>query len=134
VIILDSSFLIAFYNRRDVHHGRAVATMERLLSGDWGPALLPEYVFLEVATVLAAKVGLGESVAVGKVLLDAADLEFVACSEYFNETFEVFRDQQDTTLSFVDASIVAIQRRLGAPFVATFNREFGRVAELSVVP
>src|SRR5687768_11274013 len=99
--------------------------MERLVNGDWGPALLPEYVFLEVATVLAAKVGIVESAGVGKVLLDAADLEFVSCSAYFNESFELFRAQQDSTLSFVDASIVAIARRLGAPYVATFDQDFG---------
>jgi predicted nucleic acid-binding protein len=134
VIILDSSFLVAFHNRRDIHHGRAAAAMERLLNGDWGAALLPEYVFLEVATVIAAKVGPGESVGVGKVLLDAADLEFVSCSDYFNESFDVFRDQQDTTLSFVDASIVAIARRLGAAYVATFDQDFAGVANLTVVP
>ena len=36
MIVLDSSFLIAFHNRRDVHHVAAASAMEALLHGDFG--------------------------------------------------------------------------------------------------
>jgi predicted nucleic acid-binding protein len=55
MIILDSSFLIGFHNSRDAHHEAARAAMPDLISGRWGEILLPEYVFLEVATVLLAR-------------------------------------------------------------------------------
>ena len=48
MIVLDSSFLIAFHNERDSHHNAAYGLMERFLAGDWGRGLLLEYVFLEV--------------------------------------------------------------------------------------
>jgi predicted nucleic acid-binding protein len=38
MIVLDSSFLVAYHNRRDVHHRAAAATMERLVADEWGPA------------------------------------------------------------------------------------------------
>jgi len=52
VIVLDSSFLVGFYNERDAHHPVARTLMGRFLAGTWGAGLLLEYVFLEIMTVL----------------------------------------------------------------------------------
>ena len=56
MIVVDSSFLIAYHNRPDVHHASANQVMTALVTGRWGRALLLEYVFVEVATVLLAPV------------------------------------------------------------------------------
>ena len=55
MIVLDSSFLVAYYNTRDIHHGAAARTMVQLIGGKWGQGLLLEYVFLETVTVLRAR-------------------------------------------------------------------------------
>ena len=52
MIVLDSSFRIAFHSERDAHHPAASILMGRSLNGEWGRGLLLDYVFLEVATVL----------------------------------------------------------------------------------
>ena len=44
MIVLDSSFLIAFHNTRDAHHESAAGMMARFLDGEWGRGLLLEYV------------------------------------------------------------------------------------------
>lgn len=134
MIVLDSSFLVAFHNRRDVHHGRARAAMEHLADGKWGPALLPEYVLLEVATVLLARRNLKTAVSVTRSLLQARQVEFVPCSDHFLETLEVFANQHRTKLSFADAAIVAIAKRRSARYVATFDADFRGVAGLTTVP
>ena len=134
MIVLDSSFLVAYHNTRDAHHSAAVEVMDRVLAGEWEEALLPEYVFLEVTTVLAARRNLEAAITVGTRLLQAREVEFVACSEFFLETFDVFREQGASTLSFADASIVAIARRRAADFVATFDSDFRGVDGLNVVP
>jgi hypothetical protein len=38
VIVLDSSFIVAFHNERDAHHGPARGWIERFLQGEWGAA------------------------------------------------------------------------------------------------
>ena len=134
MIVLDSSFLIAFHNQRDVHHPAAAEVMNRLEAGEWGTVLLPEYVFLEVTTVLAARRDVATAVRVGATLLAARELEFVPCSDTFVDAFEVFSRQRKTSLSFVDAAIVAISRRRGAAHVATFDAELGRIQGLIAVP
>lgn len=130
-VVLDSSFLVAFYNPRDVHHERARGAMEHLASGLWGLALLPEYVFLEVVTVLAARSSHEMAVQAGVVLLGNREIEFVPCSQVFTATFDTFRRQD--ALSFADAAIVAIAERRGAS-VLTFDTDFEPIEGLKVLP
>ncbi len=134
MIVLDSSFLVAYHNQRDVHHRSAAATMEKLVAGEWGPALLPEYVFLEVVTVLLARRGLAVAVRVGTILLQARDVEFVPSSDMFPEVMETFRGQRQGRLSFADAAIVTVAHKRAARFVATFDRDFRQVEGVGVVP
>ena len=113
MIVLDSSFLIAFHNASDVHHAAASKAMQRLIDGAWGPALLSEYVFLEVVTVLLLRQNLATAVEVGEVLLRAREIEFVSGTEFFVDAWRNFREQRRTKLSFVDAALIAIAEKSG---------------------
>jgi predicted nucleic acid-binding protein len=106
--------------------------MEGLLAGRWGPILLPEYVFLEVTTVLRARCGHQVAVDVGTQLLEAKEVEFVACSEYCLEAFKIFAEKKEVALSLADAAIVAICRRRSATSIATFDEDFRKIPSLEV--
>ena len=134
MVVLDSSFLVAFHNRRDRHHRAAAGAMERLLADEWGRALLLEYVFLEVVTVLLARRGIETASRVATVLLQAREVDFVPCSDVFAPTLETFCSQRDGRLSFTDAAIVTVARERQARFVATFDRDFLNLAGITVVP
>jgi predicted nucleic acid-binding protein len=134
VVVVDSSFLIAYHNRRDVHHASAARGMERMLAGDWGAGLLLEYVFLEVVTVLLARRGQDVASRVGTSLLEARELEFVPCSDVFLDTLDLFRRQRAGRLSFTDCAIVTVARGRRANLVATFDTDLAEVGGLSVVP
>lgn len=133
MIVLDSSFLVAYHNRTDVHHPRAVPAMEDLLAGDRGRLLLPEYVFLETVTVLMARRDLRKALEVGDLLLEAREVDFVPCSEIFLDVLGTFRTQGDATLSFTDAAILTIARAHDAA-IATFDRGFVGIEGIRVVP
>ena len=75
MIVLDSSFLVAYHNSRDVHHEAAAEAMVRFLDSEWGHGLLLEYVFLEVVTVLMVRRGPEVAADVADVLLGARELE-----------------------------------------------------------
>ena len=134
MVVLDSSFLIAFHNRNDVHHRPAAETMEELLAGTWGQGLLLEYVFLEVVTVLLVRRGHQVAARVGALLLDAAEVEFVPCSDLFLDSLDTFRTQREGRLSFADAAVVTVARRLDAAWIATFDRDFEGIDGITVVP
>lgn len=134
MIVLDSSFIVAYHNTRDVHHPAAARAMIHLASGKWGQALLLEYVFLEIVTVLRARRDLTVARDVGKTLLQAREIEFVPCSDLFLESFETFSQQIRGELSFTDAAIVTVARRNKPGFVATFDGDFRDQAGVTVVP
>ncbi len=108
--------------------------MVHLAAGQWGQALLPEYVFLEVVTVLRARRNIAVATLVGKTLLGAEDITLVPCSDVFIDAFEIFTDQRKRELSFTDAAIVAIARREKARFIATFDQDFREQKGLTLVP
>ncbi len=134
MIVLDASFVVAYFNDGDVHHAAARRAWPEVVDGRWGPVLLPEYIFLEVVTVLASRRGLEKAASSGTQLLDASEFEFVNCSPYFQAAFDAFRTQRSTKMSLADASILAIAKARGAEHVATFDRDFGKVPGISAVP
>lgn len=134
MVVLDSSFLIGYHNTRDVHHPAAAEAMERLVAGEWGRALLLEYVFVEVATVLLARRGLPTASTVATALLESREVDFVPCSDIFLESLELFTRQRSGTLSFTDSAIVAVARKQPAALVATFDRDIAAVEGISTVP
>lgn len=134
MIVLDTSFLVAFHNTRDGHHASARPVMDEIVAGKWGRALLLEYVFLEVTTVLLVRRNLDVASSVASILLQAREVDFVPCSEFFFDTLETFRNQSGTEFSFADAAIIAAARRYDAFSIATFDREFAKLKGFTVVP
>lgn len=133
MIVLDSSFLIAYYNTTDVHHAAAARTMIQLIGGKWGQGLLLEYVFLETVTVLRARRDVRVATTVGTTLLSAGEIDFVPCSDIFSDAFDTFRRDRSHGLSFVDAAIVSVARLNSPGFVATFDQDFSGIRGVTVV-
>ncbi|MEX1309073.1 MAG: PIN domain-containing protein [Candidatus Sulfomarinibacteraceae bacterium] len=134
MIVLDSSFLVAYHNTRDAHHEAAAEAMADFLDGKWGQGLLLEYVFLEVVTVLMARRGVRVASEVADVLLGARELDFLPCSELFVDAVETFQRQTRTRLSFVGAAIVNVARNRADGLVATFDRELASVRVIQASP
>lgn len=132
MIVLDSSFLIAFHNPSDAHHPAAGVLMTRFLSGEWGRGLLLEYVFLEVVTVIMLRLDLAAAIRTGRILLEAGELEFVPCSDLFLETLDRFSAQNATRLSFVDAALALTALNRAEGRILTFDAEFRKLPELRV--
>jgi len=133
-LVLDSSFLVAFHNKADVHHSAASRLMERILEGEWQDVLLLEYVVLEVVTVLRLRVDAPTAVSVGELLLNSREIQFLPCSDIFLRALETFRAEGTAALSFVDAAIVSVARDRGPGFVATFDMDFDGLDGITVVP
>jgi predicted nucleic acid-binding protein len=132
-IVLDSSFLIAYHNTRDAHHAAAARVMAQVVAGKWGRALLLEYVFLEVVTVLRARRGFEIATTVATTLLDAAEVDFVPCSDLFLDAYKMFSEEEKHDLSFADAAIATVARRNRPGYVATFDADFRNLSGVTVV-
>ncbi|HLA91842.1 MAG TPA: PIN domain-containing protein [Gemmatimonadaceae bacterium] len=101
--------------------------------GEWGPAILLEYVFLEVVTVLRARRGRAMASDAAETLLAAREVEFMPCADLFLEALATFR-REDAALSFADAAIVTVARRDKHGYVATFDTDFRKVQGVTMIP
>ena len=104
--------------------------MNTFLSGAWGRGLLLEYVLLEVMTVLLLRCDLATATRVGRILLEAEELEFVPCSDFFAETMERFTTQTGTRLSFVDSAIAVVAEKRAGGMLLTFDEELRKIPGL----
>ena len=71
---------------------------------------------------------------VGRILLDAEELDFVPCSELFSETMATFSNQGGTRLSFADAAIALVAQSRAEGQLLSFDQEFRRIAGLRINP
>ncbi|MFU8858590.1 MAG: hypothetical protein ACNA8S_16490 [Deferrisomatales bacterium] len=70
----------------------------------------------------------------GTLLLQAREVDFAPCSDFFLDTFETFRTQGRGALSFTDAAIVTAARRHAPGYVAAFDADFREVDGVTIVP
>ena len=67
MIILDTSFIVAFYNIRDENHIRATNLMEGIVAGKYGKLFITDYIFDEGMTVVFIRLkSLSETVKIGE--------------------------------------------------------------------
>jgi predicted nucleic acid-binding protein len=133
LIFLDSSAIIAYKNADDINHKKASDIFQKLNAGDYGIGVISEFVFSEVTTVLALRRSMDAAKEVGNVLLEAREIEIMRASEVFERSWEIFSNQENTGLSFVDASNLACMEIRKIRKIATFDKDFIKIKSVEVV-
>jgi len=128
MIILDTSFLIAFYNKRDSRHREALKIFDKIANDK---LVISDYIFDEVVTFLRAKVPwiaqeVDENILENLNVIRVNDEDFRTAWELFNKFDE---------LSFADCTTLSLSKRLKIRRVVTFDqsllRAFGKVKKNS---
>ncbi|MFH2105803.1 MAG: PIN domain-containing protein [Candidatus Micrarchaeota archaeon] len=114
-MILDSSFLISFYDKDDSNHEKAISMMKNYVDRKF---LLSEYVIGETATVLLYKNGLEASKAFLETVQQAENFRIIFVSEDdFGKIIDIYKKQKHQ-LSFIDASLVYLARTTGSELIS----------------
>ena len=106
---------------------------ERIANGEYGQAVITEFIFSEVVTVLLLRVDLETAAAAGRVLEEAEEISILGASSLYEGGWRVFQEQKGTELSFVEASSIACMVERGIKFIATFDKDFKKVDGVNVV-
>lgn len=105
--VLDSSVWIAYLNADDSQHQKAV----RVFSDIDGQLLLPEYVVLEVYTVLVTRVGKKEANAFLDVCVNNKGIRILLTDEsFFLGVVDACQKQPRNGLSFADVALIALSK------------------------
>lgn len=133
MILLDSSFIIAYSNEKDQYHAMALEIAKEIDDGKYGTPVVTDYVFDEVVTVMLSRTGnLPRVVDLGEKLLRAN--RFLRVEEQgFQSAWEAFANQKKRRLSFTDCTCFEICKSNGISSIATFDGDFAEVSSIKLV-
>ncbi|MHB8603157.1 MAG: type II toxin-antitoxin system VapC family toxin [Nitrosotalea sp.] len=128
MIILDTSFIISYFNTRDQNHSKAAKMMKQMHE----PFCLTDYIFGETATVSLIRLKSIEKAAkIGEILKSLLIIDVEKSS--FDKAWNLFCKQKDTALSFTDCTTISIMQENYIEKIATFDEDFGKIRGIRVV-
>ena len=133
MILLDSSFLVAYVLDKDNHHDKSLALMEKIRRGQFGIAYITDYIFDEVVTVTMAKSNdISKAIEVGTYLKDSMAILKLE-EENIDNAWNIFKAQTKGILSFTDCTNLSEMKAKGIENLATFDRGFMNLKGVTVV-
>lgn len=130
-IFLDTSFIIAYYNSRDENHNKAETIMKKVLNNK-NEIIINDYIFDECANVLLIRLK-----NFGKVLEICGDLKklkIINVNEFlFEESWEIFKKQNKTRLSFTDSTILSTMKNRKIKNLVTFDKDFEKILKINIL-
>ncbi len=117
-ILLDTSVLVAYLNRRDHYHAAASRLLPDLLDEE---VILPEPVLQELFYVLNSRTGYHQAVEAIATLTDLFPIQSLELDDFRLMT-EIMRKYADASFDYADVALMALADRFLAAYVATFDR------------
>jgi predicted nucleic acid-binding protein len=126
-IILDTSFLIALNNSKDVNHKSAQALKTRIKSKEFGRCYISDFIFNEFVTFLRIKdVSGGRVREVGDALLADESIRLLKVgTDAFLQSWELFKKLG--MLSFTDCATIILAKEFSVKNIASFDSDFDRI-------
>jgi len=120
MIILDSNVWIAFFHKSDSQHKKA----EEILKTIDNLIMMPEYVIVEVSSVLNLRAGKKISNSFLENVLSNENIEILLSDEeFFSGVVESFIKSENKKLSLVDTSLLYLSKSYK---VITFDKNLQR--------
>lgn len=120
-VIFDSSVWIAYMKKADTQHAKAIQIFEET---DGQKIMVPEYVALEVSSVLAVRVTRILANNFLEIISDNSDIDILYSDRtFFTKTATLFRTSPTNRLSFTDTALLNLSRQYE---VITFDTDLAR--------
>ena len=124
-VIFDSNVWIAYFNISDSQHSKA----EDILNQEFSKVFMPEYVVLEVASVLQIKAGQKTANTFLKKVEKSDQVEILFSDKNsFTQTKKVFIKQKKMQLSFVDCFLLCLSKEFK---IISFDKALNKVLNLN---
>ena len=129
MIVLDTSFIVSYFNTRDQNHLKAVKLMKKIRE----PLCITDYIFGEVVTVSLIRLkSLDRATKIGNVLLKSLKIINVEKTS-FDNAWNIFCKQKETVLSFTDCTTISVMLENDIEKIATFDGDFGKISRITVI-
>ena len=129
MIILDTSFIVSYFNTRDQNHSKAVRLMKKIHE----PLCITDDIFGEVVTVSLIRLkSLDRASKIGEILLKSSEMINVEKTS-FDGAWNIFCKQKGTVLSFTDCTTISVMLENNIEKIATFDGDFEKIRGIKVV-
>ncbi|MFH0836952.1 MAG: PIN domain-containing protein [Candidatus Aenigmatarchaeota archaeon] len=132
-ILLDTSFILAYFAENDVHHTKAVAIMDDIISKKYGTPVISDYIFDEMITISLRKLDISRAKEIGESLLNSELIIMRIDNMMFKKAWSFFRDENVLSLSFTDCTNLSLMNIFNIHNIATFDKAFNKVKDIYVV-
>jgi len=121
-VFVDTSFLIAFYNKNDEKHFEA---RKFLQACDKTLLIITDYIFDEFLTVLLARENKLLSLQSGEKILNDKNVRLLKVdNEIFQKAWEIYRNFKDKQWSFTDCTSYVLMKNLLIDTGLSFDEHF----------
>lgn len=134
-VFIDTGLFYALQNQRASRHETARNALSAVFEGNFGSAFTSDYVYDETVTLVQSRTrSFSEARIVGNRILGRAEfpdiVELLFVSEtVFDDAIDAFERYADHSLSFTDATTVALVERHDLDYVLSFDDDFDGVVE-----
>jgi hypothetical protein len=130
-VLLDTSVLYAHHDSDAEHHKSATDALTRVLRGKHGQPYVTDYIYDETVTLTRYRMSsFEEAKTVSDRILEMDAIRFIhILSDVFEKSIEVFEKYDDHSLSFTDATTVAVADERGIDAVMSFDNDFDGIVE-----
>ncbi len=116
-VLVDTSFLYAFYNQDDYLHQKALAGIKRELG-----LIIPQVVLVETAYLFKERAGVMAAVKfLDTISISQPPLESITYAD-IARVRDIMSTYADARFDFVDCCIMALAERLNVTQIYTFDR------------
>jgi len=131
-IFLDTGVYVAFVNKKDKDHDRALVLMKELASGKYGPGYTSDYVLDETLTVsLVGRRRVDKAVNAGLLFLGSKEDKIPALARLIKvdegtiqAAWKSFRGAKTPLLSFTDHTCIGLARTYAGGVIMSFDEHF----------
>lgn len=132
MIILDTSFIVSYFNNKDLNHTKAKEIMDVIKTGMYGDIGITDYVFDETVTVLFARTKNVRETTTFCEPLKKIIISYMNPS-LFERSWILFKNQKDTNLSFTDMTLIATLETTKTAYLATFDKAFQKIPLINII-
>lgn len=121
---LDTSVLVALYDKTDEHHAGALALMETVRRERIG-LVMSDYILDEAVTTALTRIGRETAVRVGEFILGSSVVRLVWLDEAIKlEAWEYFKRHSDKKYSFTDCTSFVLMKDMKVTKYLSFDEHF----------
>lgn len=123
-VIIDTSAVVALFDKKDYHHARVSSLFEKIFRGKI-KVVITDYILSECITTILMRTNHDTAVKSGEFILESKVIELVWLDELLKrKAWEYFKRHSDKMYSFTDCTSFALMREENIRRYLAFDDHF----------